>query len=163
MKEFNTTATCIPSKHYMVDITERVMQIKKMIDKGKYFTINRARQYGKTTTIATLAKLLQSEYTVISTSFEGIGDSGFEDEETFVKAFCRKLKTEIKTGITISKDTEEKIDGFIINRKEDKAHLDELFDVLLDWCSESEKGIVLIIDEVINRRFAKMFLKFFVA
>ena len=98
MKEFNTTATCIPSKHYMVDITERVMQIKKMIDKGKYFTINRARQYGKTTTIATLAKLLQSEYTVISTSFEGIGDSGFEDEETFVKAFCRKLKTDPANG-----------------------------------------------------------------
>ncbi|MBO4395767.1 MAG: AAA-like domain-containing protein [Eubacterium sp.] len=160
MKEFNTTATCIPSKHYMVDITERVMQIKKMIDKGKYFTINRARQYGKTTTIATLAKLLQSEYTVISTSFEGIGDSGFEDEETFVKAFCRKLKTEIKTGITISKDTEEKIDGFIINRKEDKAHLDELFDVLLDWCSESEKGIVLIIDEVDSATNNQVFIDF---
>lgn len=33
----------------MVDISDRVAEIKKMVDTGKYFTINRARQYGKTT------------------------------------------------------------------------------------------------------------------
>ena len=43
MKEFNTTAVCIPEKHYMVDLTERVKEIRKMVDAGKYFTINRAR------------------------------------------------------------------------------------------------------------------------
>ena len=37
MKEFNTTAVCIPAKHYMVDISERVKAIKKMVDAGKYF------------------------------------------------------------------------------------------------------------------------------
>ena len=58
MKEFNTTAICIPSKHYMVDLTERVKEIKKLVDAGKYFTINRARQYGKTTTLAALGNLL---------------------------------------------------------------------------------------------------------
>ena len=41
MKEFNTTAVCIPSKHYMVGITERVKEIKKLVDAGKYFVINR--------------------------------------------------------------------------------------------------------------------------
>ena len=41
MKEFNTTAVCIPEKHYMVDLTERVKEIRKMVDAGKYFTINR--------------------------------------------------------------------------------------------------------------------------
>ena len=56
MKKFNTTAVCIPSKHYMVDLSERVAQIKKMVDAGEYFTINRARQYGKTTTINALKK-----------------------------------------------------------------------------------------------------------
>jgi hypothetical protein len=44
MKVFNTTAVCIPTKHYMVDISERVLEIKKMVDDGKYFTINMARQ-----------------------------------------------------------------------------------------------------------------------
>ena len=44
MKAFNTTVVCVPSKHYMVDISERLSEIKKLVDNGKYFTINRARQ-----------------------------------------------------------------------------------------------------------------------
>lgn len=40
MKVFNTTAVCIPSKHYMVDICGKVAEIKQLVDNGKYFTIN---------------------------------------------------------------------------------------------------------------------------
>ena len=29
MKTFNTTVVCMPAKHYMVDISERVEKIKK--------------------------------------------------------------------------------------------------------------------------------------
>ncbi len=54
MKQFNTTAVCTPEKHYMVDLSERVQEIKKLVDEGKYLTINRARQYGKTTTLTAL-------------------------------------------------------------------------------------------------------------
>ncbi len=39
MKKFNTTGVCILSKHYIVDISERIKKIKKMMDAGKYFTI----------------------------------------------------------------------------------------------------------------------------
>ena len=70
MKQFNTTAVCIPSKHYMVDLSERVKEIKKLVDAGKYFTINRARQYGKTTTLSALRKALEKTYDVASISFE---------------------------------------------------------------------------------------------
>lgn len=42
MRRFNTTAVCIPSKHYMVDLTDTVREIRKLIDAGAYFTINRA-------------------------------------------------------------------------------------------------------------------------
>ena len=66
MKEFNTTAVCTPDKHYMVDISERVREIKKLVDAGKYFTINRARQYGKTTTLSALRKALQNDYIVVA-------------------------------------------------------------------------------------------------
>ena len=48
MKEFNTTGVCISEKHYMVDVSDKVEKIKRLVDEGKYFTINRARQYGKT-------------------------------------------------------------------------------------------------------------------
>ncbi len=49
MKEFNTSAVCIPSIYYMVSTAGKVEQIRKLVDSGKYFAINRARQYGKTT------------------------------------------------------------------------------------------------------------------
>ena len=42
---FNTTGVCIPEKHYMVNINGRLQQIRELVDAGKYFTINRARQY----------------------------------------------------------------------------------------------------------------------
>ena len=61
---FNITADCKPSLHYMVDISDRLEQIKKMVDGGQYFTINRARQYGKTTTLRALAKYLVHDYVV---------------------------------------------------------------------------------------------------
>ena len=85
MREFNTTAVCISSKHYMVDITDKVNKIRKMVDAGKYFTINRARQYGKTTTLLALRNCLRQDYEVISLDFQGIGDSGFATEEKFVE------------------------------------------------------------------------------
>ena len=46
-----------------------VEKIKKMIDAGQYFTINRARQYGKTTTLRALAKYLVQDYVVVSLDF----------------------------------------------------------------------------------------------
>ena len=94
MKTFNTTAVCIPTKHFMVDLGSRLVQIKKMLDDGKYFTINRARQYGKTTTLAALSKFLAPEYLVISLDFQGIGNAGFSSEEDFAQSFCRLIKRE---------------------------------------------------------------------
>ena len=147
MKEFNTTAVCVPDKHYMADLSERVQEIKKLVDDGKYFAINRPRQYGKTTTIDALCHVLQTEYKVVSLSFAGIGNAGFETEQSFVKAFARKLKREFLNGLEVPAVIKNRILE-IISRKEEKAELDELFDLLQDWCDEEEKGIVLVIDEV---------------
>ena len=159
MKVFNTTAVCIPSKHYMVNLSEKVNEIKKLVDEGKYFTINRARQYGKTTTIDALGKSLSSEYVVVSLSFEGIGNAGFRDEEAFVKAFCRKLKREQRAGLFLPDNIKEQMQAFL-DRKDEKAQLDELFDLLLEWCAESEKKIVLIIDEVDTAANNQVFMDF---
>lgn len=53
-KTFNVTGLCLPSIHYMVDINNKLKAIKQLIDKGAYFTINKSRQYGKTTTLEAL-------------------------------------------------------------------------------------------------------------
>ncbi len=65
MKRFKTTGLCNPVKDYMVDITERLVKIKAMVDYGDYFTINRARQFGKTTTLNALKKTLCNDYYVL--------------------------------------------------------------------------------------------------
>lgn len=43
-KKFNTDGYCDPKIHYMVDLSSRLAEIKSMVDDGKYFTINKARQ-----------------------------------------------------------------------------------------------------------------------
>ena len=39
-KRFNSTGVCVSRKHYMVDISDKLEQIKKLIDNEFYFTIN---------------------------------------------------------------------------------------------------------------------------
>ena len=91
MKSFNVTGVCIPEKHYMVDVSDRIQIIKDtLIDQGKYFTINRARQYGKTTTLYMLEKALQDEYVVISLSFEAADDL-FQSRFHFATGFVKKI------------------------------------------------------------------------
>ena len=71
-KTFNTDGYCDPKLHYMVNLDTRLREIKSMVDAGKYFTINRARQYGKTTVLTALADYLQTEYEIISLDFQGL-------------------------------------------------------------------------------------------
>ena len=89
MKTFNTTGVCVPSKHYMVDLSQRVEEIKRLVDDGRYFTINRARQYGKTTTLTALSQVLKKEYIVLSLDFQGLDHDVFRDGATFTQAMAR--------------------------------------------------------------------------
>ena len=62
MREFNSTGLCVPERHYMVDISDRVAQMRAMVERGDYFCINRARQYGKTTTLVALERVLSGDF-----------------------------------------------------------------------------------------------------
>ena len=86
-KKFNVTGLCVPTKHYMVNISRKVDQMVQMVNQGDYFVMNRARQYGKTTTLLALKKQLQNKYETISISFEGLGDSNTETEVAFCQSF----------------------------------------------------------------------------
>ena len=74
----------------MVDISERVREIRKLVDDGKYFTINRARQYGKTTTLRALQQVLRADV-VLGLSFEGISRAGYQTEGEFVQTLSRLI------------------------------------------------------------------------
>ena len=60
-KKFNIAGLCLPEYHYMVDISDKVEEIMSYIEAGEYFTMNRARKYGKTTTLEALNERLQKE------------------------------------------------------------------------------------------------------
>ena len=87
MRHFNVTGLCTPDKDYMVDISDKIQKIRGMVDMEEYFTINRARQYGKTTTLQALKKNLNMDYIVSRISFEGIGGTIFSDEAKFCLGF----------------------------------------------------------------------------
>ena len=65
-KTFHVNGVCVSALHYMVDLSDRLDAIKAMIDAGQYFTINKARQYGKTTTLQALSGYLQNTYIVVA-------------------------------------------------------------------------------------------------
>ena len=159
MKAFNTTGVCVPERHYMVDLGGRVAQIKAMVDAGQYFTINRARQFGKSTTLAALAKYMKDDYVVLRLDFQGIGSDGFMSEESFVQAFCRLIRKKKKSGLSIPDVINAALNTYIEDAGS-RAKLDALFEVLNDWCSMSSSKIVLIIDEVDSATNNQVFLDF---
>lgn len=75
----------------MVDISRRLEEIEVMVQNGEYFTINRGRQYGKTTTISLLKKKLAERYLVFAISFEGLGDDTYSDAASILRTFCGLL------------------------------------------------------------------------
>lgn len=90
-KYFNVNGDCKSELHYMVDLSDKIQQIKAMVDNGQYFMINRARQYGKTTTLHILEKVLQKDYLVISIDFQMLSHADFDNEQNFVAAFCHEI------------------------------------------------------------------------
>mgnify|MGYP002860706311 CR=1 FL=1 len=160
MKEFNTTAVCIPEKHYMVDISDKIDIIRNMIRKGKYFTINRARQYGKTTTLNALALVLQNEYLVLNISFEGLTEGGAQTEGEFTQTLSRLVMDQHEFyGVKIPDkivDTLEEYD----KREPDKLKLDELYRTFRRWIANHNKPVVLIIDEVDKVTNNQVFIDF---
>ena len=86
-KYFNTNGCCDPGRHYMINLSARLYEVKQMIDNGQYFSINRARQYGKTTLIHGLVDFLRNDYEVLSLDFQTLSFEDFKSESYFAAAF----------------------------------------------------------------------------
>ena len=152
-KRFNSTGVCVSRKHYMVDISDKLEQIKKLIDNEFYFTINKPRQYGKTTTINELKKSLKKEYIVISISFEGIGDKVFGDEEEFSNVFIELISDNLEFSYLEESKRLKSLSNNIKNMK-------DLSRVITNFVKEAEKEVILIIDEVDKSSNNQLFLSF---
>lgn len=162
-KVFNVTADCKPHLHYMVDISERLKEIKCLVDKGAYFTINRARQYGKTTTLRALGAYLKNEYLVIGLDFQKIGDTKFRNENLFSIAFARLfLRVLSENTDSITNEMQNVIDVLADKVQSNSSDLEllELFEYLSDICGASREPVVLMIDEVDSATNNQVFLDF---
>lgn len=156
---FNITGSCNPKQHYMVNLDSRVAEIKKYIDRGDYFTINRGRQYGKTTTIKALIEKISTDYVVVSLDFQKqMSNAKFKDEATFSATFAKAFIRELR-HLDLSKKCVNAVDAFAdeINAS---FELVELFLAISDLCGKFEKPIVLIIDEVDSASNNQVFLDF---
>ena len=152
-KEFNVTGSCNPEWHYMVDTEKRFKAVETMIDHGDYFTINRARQYGKTTTLRMILRRLSDRYLVIPLSFEGVADEMFESHATFAKMFASKMADRTERYLQDKALAD-------IWRDSRVSNLDELSTVITHFTTQSPKPVVLTIDEVDKSSDNQLFLSF---
>ncbi len=154
-KEFNITGICRPAKHYMADVSKKLERTFQMVHKGKYFIINRPRQYGKTTTLYTIADILRKtgDYIVFNISFEGIGDLSFEDETNLAPTFVSLLAR--STHVFDAKMSVE-----LLAYKPSVTNLDELSNFITDFAEKTDKKLVLLIDEVDKSSNNQLFISF---
>lgn len=159
-RRFNINGSCNPKRHYMVEIGDRIAQIKKnYVDYGSYFVINKGRQYGKTTTLQALAEYLSEEYFVFSLDFQEMPDEKFQAGETFsfalISMMCDTLQYE-------EGEEQKKMRELLLSfmKETSKIGMDDLFKFLSDLCRKNPRPIVLIIDEVDSAGNNEVFVRF---
>ncbi|MBP5367913.1 MAG: AAA-like domain-containing protein [Bacteroidales bacterium] len=156
-KRFNTSVTCDPKKHYMVDTTAKMKVFEHLIDNGNYFTITRARQFGKTSSLKWIYNNLNDKYLVISISFEDTEEDDWISAATFYKTFCGYMVTAFQS-IKIQSNTAAK---FWEDAKQiENADIKDLSSKITEFCQLESKKVVLLIDEVDKSLNNQLFLNF---
>ncbi|GHU72623.1 hypothetical protein AGMMS49992_08980 [Clostridia bacterium] len=153
MRDFNINGLCMPNDHYMVDLSQRVREIAEtLVEKGKYFTINRARQYGKTTTLNSLAQLLSNKYIVIRLSFEG-RDEYFSSPQTLALGVSLDIAGRLRK-------VDEKLAAVFRTPIDPELPLRDLGYKIQTACEQASKGLILLIDEVDKASDNQIFIAF---
>ncbi len=154
-KKFNITGNCRSDRHYMADVSKKLEKVYDMVEFGDYFIINRPRQYGKTTTLFSIADKYSfaTDYAVFNISFEGIGDTVFETESNFCESFIRNLTKTAHLSIPEVKEWLKEIASSINN-------LEELSDAITELADKTSKKLILIIDEVDKSANNQLFVSF---
>ncbi len=155
-KEFNTEGACNPALHYMADTSAKFKAIMRLVERGKYFTINRPRQYGKTTMLFRLTEALRQkqEYMVFRTSFEGVGDAPFENESTFCEMFLDSLR------LKAEQQQETMLEQLLDHASRHTPDLKKLSSVISALVRTAGRKIVLFIDEVDKSSNNQLFISF---
>ncbi|MEG0640315.1 MAG: AAA-like domain-containing protein, partial [Clostridia bacterium] len=154
-KRFNVTGPCIPALHYMVDTSKMIdLIVRDYVDAGEYFTMNRARQYGKTTTLGLLEKALRDQFVIIRISFEGFGTAVFADEGEFITAIIYKCARSLQRNRIEPQITEEWL------RCSENLNMPKLEEKIAALIQSTSYRMVLMIDEVDKSSNNQLFMDF---
>jgi hypothetical protein len=143
----------------MVNMDNKLLKIKSIIDDNENIMINRPRQFGKSTTLSLLRTVLEPQYAYLSITLEGISRASFT-EELFCDSLASKIINKFKlTSTGLSEDAQK---SFIttIKEKEYKSPLINLNNALLNMCIASDKRIVFAIDEIDKAADQDIFIDF---
>jgi hypothetical protein len=136
-----------------MDDTRRFSAIMSLVKRGKYFTINRPRQYGKTTMLFALAHHLQKtpDYLPIRLNFEAADVEQLTSAVGFAQMFLWHVHNDLKRR---NSDLAHLAENVPLNKNED----------LSTWISYFVKSVgkkvVLLIDEVDKSSNYRPFLDF---
>ena len=156
---FNTEGQCQPDIHYMVRLDERLSKIRKLyVDQGKYFIINRGRQYGKTTTLMELQEYLKDDYIVAFMDFQIMGEDSFQNARAFADSFAEHFVDAISDKISDNENAA--LQEFIQEKALNQLNMNRLFFYLSRMCEESPQPIVLMVDEVDSASNNQVFIDF---
>ncbi len=153
MKHFNVTGLCMPGQDYMADISAKIAKIRTMVDAGAYFTICRARQYGKTTILQALKSSLQEDYIVSKVSFEGAGGMLFSSETEFCLGFDALFAKSLRYSAAGREDICQWNE---YGKKPDNFRI--LSEKITDFCME--RRTVLLVDEADQASDNQVFVHF---
>ncbi len=139
-KWFNTAGLCQPEIHYMLSATDRLPQLKHLIDQRNYFVIHAPRQIGKTTAMLSLAQELtkSGQYTAVMLPVE-VGAVFSHDPSTAEKAILSEWKQSLRFRLPESLQPQSWADAEAGSR---------IGTALSVWAQASSRTLVVFIDEI---------------
>lgn len=154
-KKFNITGVCNPAFHYMVDNRAKLDKITLMVESGDYFTINRPRQYGKTTTLHFLQNHFENskDYVCLKLSFEDVDDKWQVSDSVFAEMFAIRIGQELAL-------VDENLHTFWQNLNFKVTDFNTLSMAISLLIRHAQKRVILLIDEVDASSNYESFLKF---
>lgn len=114
---------------------------------------------GQTTVLRALADDLEHDYVVVSLDFQMIETDEFASGSAFVHALAREISRKLRRRKAVPEEIREILSRLSESTSEN-TRMAELFGCFSRWCEQSEKPIVLMIDEIDTATNNQVFLDF---
>ncbi|MBF0204221.1 MAG: ATP-binding protein, partial [Desulfamplus sp.] len=146
MRYFNTAGPIKPKDHYCLNPLERLdlEDVLSLIEQEKYFVLHAPRQTGKTSCLLALMEYLnsQTDFKCLYINVEA-AQGAREDVARGMRAIL---------GVLASRARDYLNDSFPLNEMQNIIEVwgadGSLSEILSQWCKNSDKPIVLFIDEI---------------